>query len=145
MSSDYATVKTVSKRTSSKKSGHKGLIAFLVIVGLVVTGVAWYNSDFWPWPSDERIRERLEEVIDICTNNEDSIRCKNIQKRYNMTFRYCESTFPTTKTYWINGQALTGPSFDEYAVAWEGDSSTPPKSNSYFTLDQYRNCKEHRE
>lgn len=131
-------------------SRHKVLVIFSV---LVVAFIAWFNSDYWPWPSKDRIRERLDKVINICTDNENSSDCKNIQKKYGMTFRYCHSIadMNKTQTVYLNGQSFQMPSFSWYAVAWEGNSSEPPKNETRLpdgttlpSLSTYYGCQEHK-
>lgn len=126
---------------------------FVVISILIIAFIAWFNSDFWPWPSKDRIRERLDKVIDICTDNEDSSECKNIQKRYDITFRYCHSIADMNKaqTVYLNGKSYEMPSFSWYAVAWEGNSSEPPKNEIKLPngttmpgLNAYYGCQEHK-
>ena len=63
-------------------------LAVLAIVAAV--GVLWYRSDLWPWPSEERRQERLDMVLDVCTNNEDSEEFKDLQRRWDITFEYCQ-------------------------------------------------------
>ena len=132
-------------------SRHKVLIILFI---MIVASIVWYNSDFWPWPSEDRIRERLDKVIDVCTDNEDSSDCKNIQKKYGMTFRYCHSIadMNKTRTIYINGEPFEMPLFSWYAVAWEGDSSEPPKKETKLpngttlpSLNTYYGCREHKE
>ena len=129
---------------------HKALIIISIVI---VAFIAWFNSDFWPWPSKDRIRERLDKVIDVCTDNEDSSECKNIQKRYGTTFRYCHSIadMNKTQTVYLNGKSYEMPSFSWYAVAWEGNSSEPPKNEIKLPngttmpgLNAYYGCQEHK-
>lgn len=132
-------------------SHHKLL---LVVAMMVIIFVAWFNSDFWPWPSGDRINARLNKVIDICMDNESSTECKDIQKRYGMTFRYCRS-FADTKTkdyYGQDGAIHSLPYYPTYGVAWEGSSSTPPENKIIYgngestTLpSKYFGCTEHME
>lgn len=127
---------------------HKTLV---VVSLLIVTLIAWVNSDYWPWPSSNRINERFEKVIDTCVDNEGSSDCKKIQKRYGMTFRYCHSLsdMNKTKTVYFNGKAFEMPYFPWYSVAWEGTSSQPPDKQisvggSVMTLPStYYGCQEH--
>ena len=131
-------------------SKHK---VFVVISVLIIAFIAWFNSDFWPWPSKDRIRERLDKVIDNCTDNENSSDCKNIQKKYGITFRYCHSIADMNKTQvvYLNGQSFQMPSFSWYAVAWEGNSSEPPKNETRLPngttlpgISTYYGCQEHK-
>ena len=110
---------------------------FVVISILIIAFIAWFNSDFWPWPSKDRIRERLDKVIDICTDNENSSDCKNIQKKYGMTFRYCHSIadMNKTQTVYLNGQSFQMPSFSWYAVAWEGVHLNRQKMKPDFQME----------
>lgn len=139
------------KAKDSWFSEHKALI---IITISVVTFIAWFNSDCWPWPSENRIRERLDKVIDVCMGNENSYDCKNIQKKYGMTFRYCHSITDTdkTQTAYLNGRSIQIPYFPWYAVAWEGKSSEPPKNETRLpngatspSLSIYYGCQEHEE
>lgn len=140
------------KASSSWFSRHK---AFVIISMLIVAFIAWFNSDYWPWPSKERIRERLDKVIETCTDRENSSDCKNIQKRYGMTFRYCHSIGDfnkTTTVYGSDGKSFQMPYFPWYAVAWEGNSSEPPKNETRLPngttlpgISTYYGCKEHKE
>jgi hypothetical protein len=113
MATPYRKQPNLIKTQSVKKKGswfsrHKALI---IIAAIVVAFIAWFNSDYWPWPSRDRINERLDKVLSICTNNEYSSECKNIQKRYNMTFKYCRSMGDLSKKSIFE--------MDLYAVAWE--------------------------
>ena len=143
------------KATGPKRSNHK---AFIILVLIFIAGIAWYNSDYWPWPSSERINERLNKVIDICNGNETSTACKDIQKRYNMTFMYCKSSadlFGSNKKYQTyygpNGMTIDIPQYDWYAVAWEGTSSTPPENKIRLSngetlsgFNNYYGCEAHK-
>ena len=118
---------------------HKALIIISIVI---VAFIAWFNSDYWPWPSRDRINERLDKVLSICTDNEYSSECKNIQKRYNMTFKYCRSMGDLSKKSIFE--------MDWYAVAWEGTSSEPPKNEIKLPngttmpgLSTYYGCQEH--
>ncbi len=147
-----ATSNSVLVRTKSRSPVNKGKskTAIIVIVAIIVAigaFIGWYNSDDWPWPSDTQIRERLNKVIDTCTDNEDSYACKNLQKKFNMTFKYCHSlgSLGQTDSYGL-------PTFPWYAVAWEGTSSEPPSTtmklgngNTSTLPSTYYGCKEHRE
>ena len=146
-------VKSYSAKTKdSWFSKHKALVVFFIVVAAFI---AWFNSDYWPWPSKDRIRERLDKVIDICTDNENSSDCKNIQKRYGMTFRYCHSIGDynkTTTAYGSDGRTFQLPYFPWHAVAWEGNSSEPPKNETKLpdgttlpSINPYYGCKEHKE
>ena len=136
------------KTSRSKHSNHKALIILALII---IAGIAWYNSDYWPWPSKDRINERLDKVIDTCNGNETSKACKDIQKRYNMTFMYCHSLADSgkTNTFYLNGQSFEIPTFPWHAVAWEGTSSKPPEykmtiGDNVTTMPSiYYGCQEH--
>ena len=123
-------------------SRHKTLMIFL---GIVFAFVAWFNSDYWPWPFEWQRDNRLDRVLETCTNNETSSECKSIQKRLNITFKYCHSIgdWGKKKTIYINGKPYEWPDYPWYAVAWEGSSSEPPKSGSGIgSFSQYYGCQE---
>ena len=133
------------KPLNQKKPFYKKKAVY-IILSIVLASVAWYNSDFWPWPSRDRIRERLDKVIDICTDNENSSECKSLQSRYDMTFKYYHSLANSGEK---NSWGL--PTFPWYAVAWEGKSSTPPDSkmgygDKTFTMPSvYYGCQDHKQ
>ena len=145
-------VKSYSAKTKdSWFSKHKALVVFFIVVAAFI---AWFHSDYWPWSSKGRINDRLDKVIEICTDNENSTDCKNIQKKYGMTFRYCRSIadMGKTQTAYLNGQSFQMPVFSWYAVAWEGNSSEPPKNETKLpdgttlpSINSYYGCKEHKE
>ena len=111
------TPKRVEKIAEKKRKKSKSPV---VVICIIIAIIAFYFSDFWPWPSASRINDRLEKVIDACENNNKSRACKEIQKKYNMTFKYCKNLYDDV----MSGKI--------YAVAWEGSSSEPPKNKTYF-------------
>lgn len=70
----------------------KSYTIILVCLMMAIIGfVFWRNSYFWPWPTQSEIDQRLLEVVDACIYNENSRACKNLSKRYDMSFEYCHS------------------------------------------------------
>lgn len=69
----------------------KKSIAIIVVcaVVVVVAFVIFRTSDYWPWPSQSEVDQRLIDVVDACMYNESSRACKNLQSRYSMSFEYC--------------------------------------------------------
>lgn len=128
-------------------------LAVLAIVAVV--GVLWYRSDLWPWPSEERRQERLDMVLGACTNNEDSEECKNLQRRWNITFEYCQKwsdvheygLMGTVIGYDLDGRPIikTAP---YYAVVQEqssGNANPEADDAEFFQIWEglkYFNCKE---
>ena len=137
MATPYNSVKIAETKTVSVSKPFYKKKSFFVIPVILVIGIIWYNSDFWPWPSKDRINKRLDAVIEACNDNEYSSKCKELQSRYNMTFRYCQRWMDyTSGKYDIF-------SVPYYAVAWEGKSNEPPKDMTYVTMSSYSGCKEH--
>ena len=122
------------KQHSTPKKKQSSRFWFFILV--ILAFICWFRSDYWPWPSEKRREERLDRVVDVCTDNENSSECKSLKDKFGITFRYCEEF-----------------SFDIfekniYAVAWEGNGSMPPNnkpSNPYGipSLEKYRTCKDH--
>ena len=131
------------------KNHKSALIATVVIV--VITG--WYFSDFWPWPSRERVQKRIDEVLEACTGNENSSKCKSLQSRYNMTFKYCSDMtdlWLLDKKYSDSAERIKH--IDEvkrYGVVWQGKSDKPPETSHEIngqTITQpsiYYKCSDH--
>ncbi len=129
---------------------YKGVIIAII---LVVSVVGWYFSDFWPWPSKERIQNRMDSVLEACIDNEDSSKCKNLLQRYNMTFKYCSNL----ADYMVLKQKY--PDFSDlfnhmselkrYGVVWEGKSDKPPETTYNINGRQttspsmYYSCSDH--
>lgn len=74
----------------NRHTHHPLSIGIVIGVILIVVGfIAWRISPYWPWPTDAEINDRLEEVVDMCSNNENSSECKKLKRLYSMTFKYC--------------------------------------------------------
>lgn len=134
--------KTINNSRKSQSKYNGLIIGAVIIAAIVFAGVAWYNSDAWPWPSDERIRERLDTIISVCSNNENSKKCKELQNRYNATFMYCKSIAD------MSDFSIFHP-MPWYGVAWEGKTSTPPDTYAGYgehalkMPTQYYGCQPH--
>ncbi len=104
---------------------NKGFI--ICIVGLILAFVWFSQSDYWPFPSQEKINERFSKIIDACMYNEQSGTCKNLQKKYKMTFEYCHylgeipkinespSVYSVVKKEGFKAKALD---YDEYSTEY---------------------------
>lgn len=129
-----------------------GVVAIVCIILAIVGFIVWRTSPYWPWPTDAEISDRLEEVIDMCDDNESSSECKKLKRLYNMTFKYCVKV--KESDYGFQGMNWTfNPKYEGiYGVAWEGDSTSPPQDNSspYSGLGigygyRYILCRDHSE
>ena len=78
-------------RIGSFKIKKKNAIIISSILGVVILFALFRTSDFWPWPSQSEIDQRLSDVIDACMYNENSRACKNLTNRYSMEFEYCHA------------------------------------------------------
>lgn len=81
--------KKLSKQTNINR---QSFIVFGVVVILIAVIFTWLiNSSFWPWPSQNEIARRFNEVIDSCIYNELNRNCSILQEKYEVTFKYCHS------------------------------------------------------
>ncbi len=94
----------------------------LIIIIVIIVFIMWAISGFWPI-SFKTTSEKLDEVLDACTNNEYSSECQKIKKKYNMSFKYCKS-FADGVGKFEDGYYISAP---YYPVAWEGTSAEPPE------------------
>ena len=62
---------------------------FIAIIISVIGFIIWRNSPYWPWPSNNEIRERMEKVIEACDGKVDSSSCKDAKNLYHAKFQYC--------------------------------------------------------
>lgn len=141
-------VNTASAKQAWKKYG--GII--IVIVG-IVAAIGWYFSDFWPWPSKERVQDRMDTVLEACNGNEDSKKCKDLQQRYNMTFKYCSNLtdFWTLQKKYpdMADQFKHIGELNYYGVVWEGKSEEPPErtyevnGQTMTSPSTYYSCSDH--
>lgn len=128
------------------------LTVIIVVVIIIVGGIAWGGIGKWLEESKEEARNNhLNEVLAACTNREDSDMCRNLRKKYDITFKYCKSVLDSVEDQYKIIYFPDGSSTIEYypiwhAVVWEGSSPTPPKSSSdLFNLSIYRDCVDHQE
>lgn len=90
-------------------------------------------------------REQLNAVLEACTNNEYSAQCKELQQKYDVTFRYCHNLKKSDGAYADLDTIMNA----WYPVVWEGNSSDPP--DTHFTTSSsdivipsgYYGCSEH--
>ena len=127
-------------------------LAVIITIILIVGGVAWSGISKWIEDSKEEARNNhLNEVLVACTNREDSDRCKSLQRKYDITFKYCKSILDSVEDQFKIVYFPDGTSTIEYhpiwhAVVWEGSSSTPPNtSNVLGNLSIYKECADHQE
>ena len=127
-------------------------LAIIITIVLIVGGVAWGGISKWIEDSKEEARNNhLNEVLVACTNNENSDRCKSLQKKYDITFKYCQSVLDSVEDQYKIVYLPDGSSTIEFhpiwhAVVWEGSSPTPPKNSSDISnLSIYRDCSDHQE
>ena len=117
-------------------------LAVIITIVLIVGGVAWGGVSHWLEDMKEEARQNhLNEVLVACTNQENSERCKSLQKKYNITFKYCYAMGDIDKAqilYLPNGQStIVMP--PKRAVVWEGDSSEPPQHmRTYHSCEDYQ-------
>ncbi|MBQ3280152.1 hypothetical protein IJG92_00610 [Candidatus Saccharibacteria bacterium] len=114
----------------------KKLAIFLFCVLVSIVGFMFFRtSDYWPWPSQDEVDQRLINVIDACIYNEGSRACTNLQKRYNMTFEYCYalSDIPeigvAMPIYGVTKKNTFIPSSINYEPAHRGSSHDYPVSS----------------
>ena len=148
INTSLVSINTAPARQIMKK--YKGAI---IIVVLIIIVIGWYFSDFWPWPSKERIQNRKDSILEACINNEDSSKCKNLQQRYNMTFKYCSNLadYRVLQQKYPDLSDLFGHlgELKRYGVVWEGKSDTPPETtydvNGHQTTSpsMYYSCRDH--
>ena len=121
-------------RNSRIQDNHKPLkfVAILAVMMLCVPALfSFFNSNYRP-SLLKSTDEKLNEVVDICSMNEDSSECFKIKKKYNMTFKYCKKI-----------ENFSSLDVTLYGVAWEGDSSEPPQQQ--YSVFNYYDCQEHME
>lgn len=116
----------------------KDFLVSLAIAGLLIAGLFIY---FWLSSKSEKRQERnrqsrLDEALAVCTNNEDSSTCKNLQSKYSITFKYCKSTLDSVEDQYkfvklSDGTTTIVANPIWHAVAWEGTNSEPPKEMGF--------------
>ena len=67
----------------------KPTIIILCLVVFIPLFIAFRKSDFWPWPSQSEIDQRMNDILDVCMYNENSRACRNTVNKYNLDFKYC--------------------------------------------------------
>lgn len=127
-------------------------LAIIITVVFIAGIVAWVEIGNWIKGMEEEAKNNhLNEVLVTCTNREDSDKCKSVQKKYNITFKYCKSILDSVQdqyefVYLSDGSARIDYHPIWHAVVWEGSSSTPPdSSNIVGNLSIYKDCADHKE
>lgn len=117
------------------------VIALIIVAGIIV---AIFASEWFGDLSEERRNDRLEEVLEECNGRENSSKCKKLQEKYNMTFRYCRTISDTDriKTYYTPDGMFHIEMPPKTPVVWEGNSQQPPKDSLGFS-SFYHDCTEH--
>ena len=133
----------------------KATLIAIAIIGMIAVGVLVRNliADWLEKQEQEKIDNQLNEVLVACTNDEDSTKCKELQRKYNMTFKYCQVIGDYSKAEtitWPDGSTtITWPA--KRAVVWQGNSSEPPKDihnygvngNYNLSFSMYTDCTDH--
>ena len=68
---------------------HKKFIIIAIALLFVIAIISYRRSDYWPWPTQSEMNQRLADVVDACIYNEGSSACKKLKNRYNVDFEYC--------------------------------------------------------
>lgn len=114
------------------------VLAVIGAIAAIIGFIVWRTSPYWPWPSDSEIASRLEEVVDICTDNETSTECKKLKRLYNMNFRYCIKVKNSDYRFTGSLSWYFDPKYEGISgVAWQGDIKTPPNEDPNSLSNYY--------
>lgn len=148
------------QKGNTKKPNHSNAVFknFGIAVGIVAVlglgAAGWIGISNWLEDKKEEDRNNhLNEVLVECTNRESSSKCKSLQQKYDITFKYCYAMgdMDNVQTgYLPNGEfkIIMPP---KRAVVWEGNSLQPPE-HTYSIGDTttkmpsaYYSCTDHQE
>ena len=123
-------------------------IALFITIAFIVALIAWAGISSWIKNKEEEDRDnRLDEVLYACDGKENSSKCLKLQKKYNITFKYCKSVLDSVEdqykiVYLPDGSTTLVANPIWHAVVWEGSSPTPPKNKSDL-FQIYKDCADH--
>lgn len=134
-------------KQKSTESGvlHNFIISVIIapILLLIIFGFTFLQGEI-SRSKEEKRREHLDDILAACINSEKSNLCSKLKKKYNISFKYCKSILDPINEQYIPTTLPDG-SFTIienpiwHGVAWEGDSSMPPKDN-LFNYGIYQDC-----